>query len=73
MRFARKTELIKKYYSPDKDGSIKTIVINGIDRNDEPIFKTIYSAKLSAVMILILKKQKGKKARRKRESSLFLL
>lgn len=28
----------KKYYSPDKDGSIKTIVINGIDRNDEPIF-----------------------------------
>lgn len=28
----------KKYYSPDKYGSIKTIVINGIDRNDEPIF-----------------------------------
>lgn len=28
----------KKNYSPDKDGSIKTIVINGIDRNDEPIF-----------------------------------
>lgn len=28
----------KKYYSPDKDGAIKTIVINGIDRNDEPIF-----------------------------------
>ena len=28
----------KKYYSPDKDGSIKTIVINGIDRNGEPIF-----------------------------------
>lgn len=28
----------KKYYSPDKDGSIKTIVINGLDRNDEPIF-----------------------------------
>lgn len=28
----------KKYYSPDKDGSIKTIVINGIDRNYEPIF-----------------------------------
>ena len=28
----------KKYYSPDKDGSIKTIVINTIDRNDEPIF-----------------------------------
>lgn len=28
----------KKYYSPDKDGSIKTIVINGIDRNDELIF-----------------------------------
>lgn len=28
----------KKYYSPDKDGSIKTIIINGIDRNDEPIF-----------------------------------
>lgn len=28
----------KKYYSPDKDGLIKTIVINGIDRNDEPIF-----------------------------------
>ncbi len=28
----------KKYYSPDKDGSIKTIVINGIERNDEPIF-----------------------------------
>ncbi len=28
----------KKYYSPDKDGSIKTIVINGIDRNDEPVF-----------------------------------
>ena len=28
----------KKYYSLDKDGSIKTIVINGIDRNDEPIF-----------------------------------
>lgn len=28
----------KKYYSPDKDGSIKTIVINGIDCNGEPIF-----------------------------------
>lgn len=28
----------KKYYSPDKDGSIKTIVINTIDRNGEPIF-----------------------------------
>lgn len=28
----------KKYYSPDKDGSIKTIVMNTIDRNDEPIF-----------------------------------
>lgn len=28
----------KKYYSPDKDGSIKTIVINTIDCNGEPIF-----------------------------------
>lgn len=28
----------KKYYSLDKDGSIKTIVINGIDCNGEPIF-----------------------------------
>lgn len=28
----------KKYYSPDKDGSIKTIVMNTIDRNGEPIF-----------------------------------
>lgn len=28
----------KKYYSPDKDGSIKTIVLNTIDRNGEPIF-----------------------------------
>ena len=28
----------KKYYSPDKDGSIKTVVINTIDRNGEPIF-----------------------------------
>ena len=28
----------KKYYSPDKDGSIKTIVINTIVRNGEPIF-----------------------------------
>ena len=28
----------KKYYSPDKDGSIKTIVINTIDRNGEPTF-----------------------------------
>ncbi len=28
----------KKYYSPDKDGSIKTIVINTIDRKGEPIF-----------------------------------
>ena len=28
----------KKYYSPDKDGSIKTIVINGIDCNGELIF-----------------------------------
>ena len=28
----------KKYYSPNKDGSIKTIVMNTIDRNGEPIF-----------------------------------
>ena len=50
----------KKYYSPDKDGSIKTIVMNTIDRNGEPIFKITYSAKLSAHMALILKRPKEK-------------
>ena len=28
----------KKYYSPDKDGSIKTLITNGINRSSEPIF-----------------------------------
>lgn len=50
----------KKYYSPDKDGSIKTIVINGIDRNDEPIFNNNLLGKTIGCYDIVLKKQKGK-------------
>ena len=50
----------KKYYSPDKDGSIKTIVINGIDRNDEPIFNNNLLGKTIGCYDIDSEKQKGK-------------